>query len=457
MIRMGGRLLLWLLFLVAASGCEERPAMTATAGPRLESARQNTATPFTLPSPYPSRTLSPRQMTATPQMPPTQTPDATADLTQKMIEFRMTIPVLGLDRRLEGSVNGAITVVDETTGVAALLEHQGGVLFELQEALPALELAPLPEDCAGCVAFSYRLPLNDEEDSGWLQDPVMLASIENYMALTLGPHWPEGTVLGLRRSATPYQVAHLIALTAEGDLYRWRAIEAEVEGPTAAGLPPLPERSATLAPEYSAACPAAPVELLYVDRLPAEEEGETAITVICPAFSLPTTLLPLYLELDELLLPLLAEEEREAPAPAIPLATLVAYERLQGGKLFLLYGDRALALDERGELVLETLPAGTVISVTAALQQSEALRPGVRGYAAATASNVLLVRTESGMEEALWPGVPPPDLAEGVTMLEALWAELTGAAGTPTPEGTPVPGETGTPAGTGTPGATPTP
>jgi len=429
---------LWLpllaLALLGLAACAGEPA-DGSATPATVAARP-AATQFALPTLYPSATADSRQPTATPTAAPTARPASTADLQQQLVELRYTIPALGLDRRLEGNVAGAVTVVDEAAGVAATLQNQGGVLLELQTALPELALAPLPDGCAGCVQFSYRLPLSGEEAEGWLQEPVMLASVENYLTITLGPHWPAGTVVGLRRSASPYQVAHTIAYTAAGELYRWRATDPEVAGPEAAEPPALPVLEPPLAGDYRVTCPGAPLETLY---LPATEgEGATA-TVICPAFSLPPALLPLYAALDAQAAPLFAADELGPPPSDIPLETMILYERPGVGRLLLLMDDTALfeaagAGDEANSLSLEP---GTVLSLTATLEESGALAQGVAGYTAAQAGSILLARTASGMAEAVWDGEPPEALAPGVEALVAVWEQLAAPEATPEPSPTP--------------------
>jgi hypothetical protein len=410
-----------------------------------------------LPTLLPSATAVSQQPTATPTLAATSEPEATADLQQQLVELRYAIPALGLDRRLEGNVASTVTVVDEAAGVAATLQNQGGVLLDLQAALPELELAPLPNGCTGCVQLSYSLPLGGEEGSGWLQDPVMLASVENYFALTLGPHWPASTVAGLRRSASPYEVAHAVAFTSSGELYRWRATEPEVAGPEESELPPLPAPDAQLAAEYRVTCPGSPLETLYLS--PGGEGEAVTTTISCPAFSLPPALLPLYLALNAQTAPLLAGDDMASPPSDIPLETMVVYELPGDGRLLLLLGDTARfsvpgSEDGPDSLALEP---GAVLSVTETLAASGALSPTLTGYTAAEADHILLVRTESGMAEAVWDEEPPNALLPGLAMLDAIWEQM---AGTPlNVTVTPVPaGTAGTPAPAGTPAtATPRP
>jgi hypothetical protein len=416
-------------------------AEDGTPAPELTAIRP-APTQFVLPTLYPTATSARQQPTPTREMPATRAPEATADLKQTAVAFHYTIPALGLDRRLEANVAGTVTVVDEAAGLAATLSHQGGVLFELQTALPELELAELPEGCQGCVAFSYSLPLSGEEGSGWLQDPVMLASVENYLALTLGPHWPAGTIAGLRRSASPYHVSHTVALTSGGELYRWRATVPEVSGAEEGSLPPLPSAEAELAAEYRVICPGAPLETLFIDRGAEDGEGGASISILCPAFSLPATLVPLYVTLDELLAPLLDEEELAVPPSDIPLSTMVGYEKAGTGRILLLDGDQALLVDQTGEVLTSTLAAGTVVSMTAALEDSGVLKSGVDAYTTAEAAHILMVRTATGMAEVAWDETPPAALEPALLNLESIWEQAlpaSTATATPPEEATPDP------------------
>jgi hypothetical protein len=447
--RLGRRVAIALLGLLALLGLAACTQEGATP-PEPTAAARLAPTQVIIPTLYPTATSDRQAATATPGMPATRAPEATADLQQTVVSLHYQIPALGLDRRLEGNVAGTVTVVDETAGLAATVAHQGGVLYELQTALPQLALAELPAGCDGCVAFSYSLPLSGEAESGWLQDAVMLASVENYLALTLGPHWPEGTVAGLRRSASPYHVAQTAAVTAEGDVYRWRATAAEVGAAETGAPPPLPAEPESLALEFAVTCPGAPLETLYINAAGHGAAEGRSVAVTCPAFALPATLLPLYTALDELLAPLLAEEDLAAPPSEIPLNSMVVYERAGSGRLLLLDDDQALAYDAAGEVVTTTLASGTAISLTTALAESGALRAGVAAYTAAESDHILLVRTEAGMMEAAWDESPPAALAAIVEELEAIWEEaLPALAPAVTPVGTP--GATASPQPAATP------
>jgi hypothetical protein len=207
----------------------------------------------------PSPTPRPTQPPGTPA--PTNTP---IDFEQTAVEVRYQIPSLGLDRRLQGNINSQIIYVDEATGAAFQRNNQASILLELQQVLPNLELAELPDECDSCVRLTYELPLRDEAGTGWLQDPVLLASVENLMVVNLGPHWPPEAVVGLRRSASAFEPAHTIALAEDGRLWAWLATMPDV-GPTQTvdpvlllahpNWPPAPA-----AAEYLVPCPGVAIE-----------------------------------------------------------------------------------------------------------------------------------------------------------------------------------------------------
>lgn len=450
------RLALATLFIVLLLvACSQPPAET----PEPDDAdRRPQLTREAIPTLYPTFTRPSATETATAVPQDTPTPRSTIDFEQPVVEFRYRIPALQLDRRLEANVNGEITVVDETVGLASMRQNQGGILLELQDALPELELEPVPANCDSCVAFSYSLPIDGVSDEGWLQDPVMLASVENYTSVAVGTHFPPDTVLGLRRSATAYDVAHSLALTSEGQLWRWLATEAQVAAPVpieeagpqlASLLAELPLQSLT--ERYIVQCPGAPAETLFLNPTDAEE-GFT-IEIGCPAFSLSRPLLPLYLEMDRLLQEVVPEEEPLRPPLEIPLATVVDYQRDDGARLSVLLDGTARATKPAGETVTMTLTSSQVLSVTAALVESDVLQPGLDAYVADDAPNILLVRSLRGMAEVAWTedDGPPEGALPQIRFLNSLLDELlaeseeTGESIRPQPSPTPSPAATATP------------
>ncbi|MFW6068897.1 MAG: hypothetical protein ACOC9E_04880 [Chloroflexota bacterium] len=430
---------LWSVFFLLPlllSACARSDQRTPTApAVELESSEtaesEATATPLSLPTLLPSATaviVPATNVTSTPA--PTPSPQRTVDFEQPVVEFRYTIPSLQLDRRLEGDVSGQVTVVDETRGVAAIRQNQGGVLLELQGVLPALEPEPLPPDCETCVAFSYELPLEDAEGEGWLQDPVLLASVENYTAALLGPHFPPDTILGLRRSATAYDVAHTLALDENGILYRWLATAGEVDEPAPVGdlAPELPQLVAELErdelqDQYVMDCVSAPVETLYIRPAEADVEGEQdgSISLSCPAFSLPWSLLPLYTRLNALLEETLEGSGIPRPPSEVALDAVLDYRNEVGTHLVLRFDGVAQIEDDAGEAVTTTLGITDVISITDSLLESGELQPELANFVEGDFTNILLVRGEQGMMEVAWQEDDvPQEIADEVEILEGL-------------------------------------
>lgn len=452
--KLGAGILFIALLLVA---CSRPPAETP--GPESDDVNlRPQLTPDAIPTLYPTYTRPSATETATAVPQDTPTPRSTVDFEQPVVEFRYRIPALQLDRRLEANVNGQITVVDEALGLASIRQNQGGILLELQDALPDVELEPLPDGCESCVAFSYSLPIDDVADEGWLRDPVMLASVENFTSVAVGPHFPPDTILGLRRSATAYDVAHSLALTSDGQLWRWLATEAQVAAPTPVeeAAPQLPLLLAdlplqSLVERYVVECPGAPAETLFLSPTGAEE-GST-IEIGCPAFSLPRPMLPLYLEMDRLLQEVLPDGEPVRPPLEIPLATVLDYQRADDARLTVLLDGTAQATKPAGETITTTLTSSQVLSVTTALVESDVLQPGLEAYVAGITPNILLVRGLRGMSELAWAEEdgPPEGALPQITFLDSLMDELLAESETagerigPQPSPTPSPAATATP------------
>lgn len=389
---------------------------------------------------------------------PTKTP---IPLDETGVELRYTIPVLGIDRRLEGKVGGQIILVDESSGVAIQRDRQGAILLELQQSLTNMVLEPLPDGCDSCVKVTYSLPFNNLSGSGWLKDPVLLASIENYMSVTLGTYFPPDTVVGLRRSASVYAPAQTAVLRADGRLWVWSATDAEIPAPLEpetvgtdfnALLADVPLN--TLKTEYRVACAGVPVETLWLQQA----EITKKITITCPEFALPTSLLPLYAGLDTVLQNALAGTDNPAkPAGALPLDALLDYRRADGSRLTL-YADGSATVSNSDQLLYTTILSGTQISdLTTALLDSHLLQPGLTTFitpeaptpdaspeaATATAMPIsrLLVRGPNGVYDAAWPtAVLAADIAtvrfsDLNSLLDTLLLQLQPpATETPTPE-----------------------
>lgn len=367
---------------------------------------------------------------------------------EKALELRYTIPALGLDRRLEGNIASQIVLVDETSLVAAERPNQSGVLLEMRQALSQVAVTAVPADCMGCVQLNYNLYITGQSGSGWLQDPTLLASLENYFATYLGPHFPPGTVLGLRRSATPFAPAHTLALAADGRLWLWLATEAQVsepvqltaDSPLFTLLAQLP--IADLGDLYNVECPVASIETLYLN--PTGEDKK--IRIICPSYSLPTPLQSLYVAVDELLATKLADVALPSPPYGFPLAAVLDYKRADGNHLTL-FQDGSVTLETADLTYTTTLTTTTALSLTSSLLESGILQPGlttfqpiVTGTPADTAPvSTLLVRWVDGVYDGKWANTAEiPALAELDALLNTFLAlSLPQTAVSPTPESTP--------------------
>lgn len=368
--------------------------------------------------------------TRTPRLTPTTAVTATAiDFDKTAVELRYMIPAIGLDRRLRGNISGQIFLVDETTGQTRQYNNQSNTLIDLQQALPGLTLEPV-EACDSCVQIAFNLPLAGESGQGWLQDTTLLVSVENYMAAALGPHFPPGTRLGLRRSISLFAPAHTLAVTEDGRLWRWLAADARIPDPVdvataAPGLLPLLDALPldALAAEYAVNCDGTPVETLLVNP------DTPPIQIACPEFALPNTLLPLYLALDSLLAPVIADAAAPRPPSPFPLDALLDYRRADNAQLTIFQDGRVVALNAAAT-VTGTLSSSQINSLTTDLLASGQLQLGLTSFKptatpavtatieeAPPAVSRLLLRGPQGVYDGQWPGIP--DLPELNALLDS--------------------------------------
>lgn len=382
------------------------------------------------------------QPSATPALPgsptdmPTATPTIPFDAT--VVELRMRIPAVGFDRRLQGNVQGDIVLVDEAAGTAVQRNNQSGILIQLQQILPGLALTDLPAGCTTCVEVSYNLPFDGLSGQGWLQDERLLASLENYFAIGLDAHYPPNTLVGLRRSASPYAPAHTLALTADGLLYAWLATDDQLAPGTAANVsaPGLVAAYNVLAPAdlrdaYVVACEGGvPIEELLVTA-----GGESRqIDVVCPEYAVPLPLLPLYAALDDVSAGLLAGlDGPERPPAAFPLTAVVDFQRPDDARLTI-YQDGLAEAVSPGRLVTTTLTFTEVLSLTTPLLDSGALDTDLAVLGAAPEEDgsptaVLLLRGTDRVYTGRW-AEPLPLLEPLNSLLNRLLA-LPDAAPTP--------------------------
>ena len=410
----------WLLF----TGCAAPPAATPETAsftplpPRPQVTLQPTFTLQPTAGPLPSITPPPPRPTAVPNTP--------IPFDETIVELRYRIPALNLDRRLQGTIAGSIIVVDETAGLSRQRNNQAGIMLELRAALPPMSLEPLPEGCPACVHVSYAMPGQGVAGDGWLQDPVLLASIENFLAVGLGPHFPPDTAIGLRRTASPFAPAHSLALAADGRAHAWLATESQV-GPPAPADPARPELALLsdlsldgLRNQYVADCPERPFETLLL------QQGETrwSGTIRCPELSLPTSLLPLYLRLNAALAEKTADVSLPQPEPLFPLDGLIVYQQANGATLTVYQDGALLAADAAGQTTGGILTTTLPISLTQQAVSSNLLQPGYRTFLGETAvapgsgQVTLAARSESGVLDGRW--ATPPDHPIFATLNELL-------------------------------------
>lgn len=447
-------------FLLLA-GCNQATVTpTATLLPDITAVllSEPAVTPRQLPTLYPSATPMPTATAVATRPPlPTTVPPTPVAFDQVVVEIHYRLPALGLDRRLQGDVSGRLTMEDRATGLSLTRENQNRILLEMQQGLGQLTLAELPDDCENCVWIDYDLPLSGIAGSGWLEDVTLLASLDNFTAIHLGPHVPPGSWLALRRSATSYWVAHTVAVTSDGRTWKWLATEGRIAEPVLLGVEAARLEAAVqgltdlpLADTYSATCEDAARETIFIGG---DDEVGT-IRIVCPAHSLPAHMVPLYLELQALLGDVVAGAE--PPARPFSLTTLLYYQSADDERLVISYANQ-VEVESGGEIYSGTLSASQVISLTTGLETSARLTLAVDDVlAAGPGANGLIVRGSSGVSGVTWRGAPPEEVADFVLALELLMAQLV-----PRAMETPAPATTGALATTNTPApggiATPVP
>ncbi len=416
-------LLLGILFLVGCSQPTPTPTMPDVVRP--------VSTLGALPPTFTPEATAVPPLSPTPQSSPTPKATATSvDFDKTSVQLRYTIPLLGLDRRLRGNISGQISVLDGTSGRADEYNNQSTVLVELQEVLSTVELLPVPDGCTGCVQIEYELPLTGEAGSGWLQDTVLLVSLDNFMTAALGPHFPPGTQTGLRRNISQYAPAHTIAVTEDGRLFRWLGVDDQIPEPVAAdpALLALAQAvpTADLKADYIVDCAVTlPVETLLISP------DAAPIRLACPEFGLPGSLLPLYLAFDELMIPVLADTAVERPPAAFPLAALLDYRRADNTRL-MIYQDGLVTAVTATETYSSTLSASQIVSLTTSLLDSGQLQTGLKSFlptptpavtvtVEAASMSALILRGPDAVYDGQWTGIP--DFVELNTLLDSLLPE----------------------------------
>ncbi len=434
----------FVFLLIFLFGCASPPAPDSKQAEVTRYTAQITA--VSVPATFTPLSRAERLLTAEPQVTVTQNPLPTVATStpipfgETAVELRYTIPSIGLDRRLQGNISSQIIIADEASGELLKRENQAGVLIELQQALSNLELEPIPDGCMRCVYVSYNLPFDEQRSAGWLKEPAMLASIENYLALSLGPHFPPNTAVGLRRTASPYAPAHTIAITEDGMLYIWFATDNELDIAVPADpaiLEALAQLEMTqLAPQYQVTCAGTPTEVLFV------RNGERSkwVSLSCPEYALPTTLLPLYTALDDIIAAKMESSgiAQERPLALFPLDALLDYKRVDGAQLTIFADDTAVAISPSNQTVTTTLLSSDVLSLTTTLLASNRLKLGLTTFlgdgsvvgedvtpTTIPPRSVLLLRGTNGVYDAVWNGTADIDLLEPLnTLLAQLLADV---------------------------------
>ena len=418
------------LICLVLSSCQDDKAPDERNGTEIRT-DESASAPGTriLPTLYPTRTPIPTLApTETGPPLPTDVPSTPIAFDQTVVELSYAIPSIGLERSLRANVSSVLELTNDTTGEAVILRDQIGVIFELQQSLPELSMGSLPEECPGCVQLSYSLPLANLEDRGWLTDTQMLASLENFTAANLQPHFPDGTVLGLRRSATPFRAAHTLALTSDGSLWHWMATDGVVPSPAdGAEFGDSARRELgdlnleELEDGYSGPCPAgAGLESLYIDSGSEVKQ----IKFVCPELSLPGNLLPLYLIISDQVDELLDGDFEDEPEKAIPLNTLVHFQSSDESKMSLLNDGLVSLTDAVGIIYTQTLTITNIISLTTVLLEDGSLNKGTAVFDEFSFDNLLFVRGPESVYSIGWLDGESPLRRESMDLVEKLLEEL---------------------------------
>lgn len=449
-----------LLFLGVAAFLQSCGESTQFDGTLAEEA---TATVRILPT-LPAVTVAPLQPTFTPADPLAQTadsltpfptlqsselgatPEPSVDLNQPVLRLVYEIPAIGLERTLEANLAGRLTLTDVARENVVTISNGQRFLTEITAAIQANRelFEPVSADCDRCVIIGYDLPVSGESARGILPDPTLQASLQNLFANRLGPHFPTNTAVGHHRAASGYTVAQTVALTADGQLYRWIAADPQINVSTQA----LPAQ--TILDDYAAEltkfegvdlitqCPNFPNEVLIFQ--------EAAINLRCPELSLAQSLVEPYLLAAELSESLLADPRNlEIPATSLPFDGRLYYERNDGSTLTIFEDGAVTATFPMTptepisgtetitptilppDIVISSIPEGEIDPLITPLLASDVIPRGVTASISLEQTEfeeLILIRGVDGVYEFAWSDGVGQGLLPGIQILDLLLDEL---------------------------------
>lgn len=337
---------------------------------------------------------------------PTAIPNTPIAFEDVVITAHLRIPAIQYDRRLEGNIGSDLILIDETAAKGQQRSRQAFVLIELQQSLSELTLAPLPDGCDQCAELTVTFPLEEVEFSGWLEDPILLASLENLFTVALGPHFSPEAQMGLRRGASPFAPAQTLEVDANGTVWIWQANQSQVVSTFAGSDGLLTAVSETVnqgfAEQYAANCDGVPIETLM---LQSDAGGKQLITIACPAFTLPLSLLPLYVQVDALMNEAVLDA-LPAPETGFPLTAVLQYQREDGIRLIVDQSQQFTLENSAGEVFTDTLSTEQISGFTTPLIEAGTVSLGLTTFASTDEETentaVLFIRGLEGVYDGAW-------------------------------------------------------
>ena len=226
----------------------------------------------------------------------------------------------------------------------------------------------------------------------------MLASLENYTAAHLGPHFPPGAVFGLRQSATAEHVARTVTVTESNRLWVWRATDEQVPPATSTGLirdlrQVMPDSHilSDLENPRSTGCPTGP----GVENLLIVYENETLnYEFSCPQLSMASSLLPVYRQLADQASGEREDTESTSTDHLVKLESIIEYHLLDGTGFSVNSDGSAILRNSEGISKTAILTPSLVISATNRLIDNEFLNEGIDNFLITETENFLFLRGE---------------------------------------------------------------